>query len=69
MGLCPYRNLQIVNVIRDLYFTGGSKSFAYWFEHRFPIFKDEDGEKRCEVLIAMVTLVATGVSHNLIDDA
>jgi hypothetical protein len=59
----PYRNDQIIEVIRDLYFTGGSTSFASRFHHLFPLFKDSDDTWRLEVPVAMVALVATAVSH------
>lgn len=68
MGLRPYRNTRILDVIRDMYFTGGSKSFAHRFHNRFSVFEDENGEKKLEVPIAMVALVATGVSPNSIND-
>jgi len=66
MGLRLYRNPCILNVIRDLYFAGGNKSFAHRFRQCFLVFKDEDGVLKREVPIAMVALVATGVSHNSI---
>jgi hypothetical protein len=68
MGMHPYQNMQIINVIRDLYFIGGNKSFAHQFECCFSIFEDEDGEKRCKVSIGMVVLIATRVSHYSIDN-
>jgi len=50
-------------VIRDLYFGGGSKSFAVQFNHRFPTHPGHDGESHHEVPIPMVALVATAVSE------
>jgi hypothetical protein len=35
----PYRNQRIVNVIHDLYFTGGEESFATSFNHRFTSYR------------------------------
>jgi hypothetical protein len=28
----PYRNARIISVIRELYFSGGTSSYAYRFE-------------------------------------
>jgi hypothetical protein len=58
----PYRNDRIIKVIRDLYFTGGSASFAGRFHHLFPLFRDSDAVWKHEVPIAMVALVGTAVS-------
>ena len=33
----PYRNDRIITVLRELYFTGGSTSFASRFDGHFPI--------------------------------
>jgi hypothetical protein len=33
----PYRNIRILNVIRDLFFMGGNMSFANRFRSRFPV--------------------------------
>jgi hypothetical protein len=68
MGLRPYWSPRILNIIQDLYFTGGNKSFAHQFRWRFPVFKDEDGVLKHEVPIGMVALIATGVSQNPIHD-
>jgi len=57
----PYRNDRIIKVIRDLYFTGGSPSFASRFHHLFPVFRDSDAIWKHEVPIAMVALVATAL--------
>jgi hypothetical protein len=59
----PYRNDRIIKVIQDLYFAGGSMSFASRFHRLFPVFRGSDAISRHEVPIAMVALVATAVSH------
>jgi hypothetical protein len=61
----PYRNERIISVIRDLYFSGGTTSFAARFSHCFPTHPGHDGEPRNEVPVAMVALVATAVSEAL----
>jgi hypothetical protein len=58
----PYRNSRIIQVIRDLYFTGGGNAFVNRFGNRFPTFQGDDGVVVREVPIAMVALVATAVS-------
>ena len=62
----PYRNDRIIAVIRDLYFSGGSTSFAARFEHLFPTYQGANGVVNREVPIPMVALVATAVSHILL---
>jgi hypothetical protein len=57
----PYRNERIINVIRDLYFTGGSDSFATCFDHVFTRYRDSQGVEKPELPDQMVALVATGV--------
>ncbi len=57
----PYRNIRIVNVIRDLYFVGGSNSFARRFCEQFPVHQGNDGMVLREVPMPMVALVATAV--------
>jgi hypothetical protein len=57
----PYRNARIISIIRDLYFTGGTSSFAHRFRRRFPTHENNDGVILREVPIAMVALVATAV--------
>ena len=57
----PYRNARIINVIREVYFTGGVSSFATRFEHLFPRHRDGQGVTRTEVPCHMVALVATAV--------
>lgn len=64
--LLPYQNDCIIKVIQDLYFTGGSMSFASQFDHLFPKHHGDDGKIRCEVPIPMVALVATAVGHMLL---
>lgn len=59
----PYRNSRIVDVIQELYFTGGSNAFANRFRNLFPESEDSSVEEvQHEVPIAMVALVATAVS-------
>ena len=57
----PYRNGRIISIMRDLYFTGGTSSFARRFKRRFPTHESNDGEVLREVPIVMVALVATAV--------
>ena len=57
----PYRNSRIINVIRDMFFTGGAKSFASRFESEFPTFERLDGVTVQEVPVSMVALVSTAV--------
>ena len=59
----PYRNERIISALRDLYFTGGSTSFARRFLYLFPTWESREGEISHEVPIPMVALVATAVSH------
>lgn len=59
----PYRNERIINVIRDMYFTGGVSSFAMRFDRFFPRYRDSQGVVRIEVPEAMVALVATAVRY------
>ncbi|KAN0105563.1 hypothetical protein V8E52_010914 [Russula decolorans] len=61
----PYRNERIISVIRDLYFSGGTTSFAARFSHCFPTHPGHDGEPRNEVPVAMVALVATALYASL----
>ncbi|KAI9451374.1 hypothetical protein BJY52DRAFT_1191052 [Lactarius psammicola] len=61
----PYRNPRIIAVIRDLYFTGGSNSFASRFNHLFPTYQGNDGMVHQEVPIPMVSLVATALYATL----
>ncbi|KAI9434952.1 hypothetical protein H4582DRAFT_2080215 [Lactarius indigo] len=60
-----YQNPQIITVIRDLYFTGGSTSFVSRFHHLFPTHQGEDGVVHQEVPMPMVTLVATALYATL----
>ena len=61
----PYRNDRIITVIWDLYFLGGTNTFASQFKDLFPIHRGINAELRREVPIPMVALVATAVSHLL----
>jgi hypothetical protein len=63
----PYRNNRIISVIRDLFFAGGSMSFASQFSDRFPVHQGLDGLVRREVPVSMVALVATAVRFLLHD--
>jgi hypothetical protein len=58
----PYWNSRIISVIQDLYFTGGTSSFAQRFDSLFPTDEDHNGVVMCEVPVPMVALVATAVS-------
>ena len=58
----PYQNNRIIAIIQDLYFMGGSTSFASQFDDRFPVSQDSNGVSRHEVPIPMVALAATAVS-------
>ena len=62
MRTCPYRNDQIVTVIRDMFFIGGAASFTRRFHYLFPTYEFAYGQEVHEVPIAMVALVATAVS-------
>jgi hypothetical protein len=57
----PYRNKRIITVIRDLYFTGGTTSYAHRNDDKFPQFKRPDGVVVREMAKTMLTLVATAV--------
>ncbi|KAF8264343.1 hypothetical protein EI94DRAFT_1805985 [Lactarius quietus] len=61
----PYRNERIITVIQDLYFTGGSMSFASQFGHLFPVHFGDNGRPSCEVPVPMVALVATALYATL----
>jgi hypothetical protein len=62
----PYRNDRIIMILRDLYFSGGPKSFAARFDYHFPRFEERDGTTSCEVPAPMLALVATAVSQSSI---
>jgi hypothetical protein len=64
----PYRNIRIINAIRDLFFTGGISSFGNRFRSNFVIHQGKDGVVSREVPIAMVALVSTGVSDKYTND-
>ncbi|KAH8995562.1 hypothetical protein EDB86DRAFT_2829470 [Lactarius hatsudake] len=61
----PYRNECIIAVIRELFFTGGKKSFASHFDHLFPVHQRLDGTSSREVPVPMVALVATAMYATL----
>jgi len=61
----PYRNARIIMVLQDLFFTGGATSFASRYDASFTRYHDDASVTR-EVPMAMVSLVATGVSYKLI---
>ncbi|KAF8266315.1 hypothetical protein EI94DRAFT_1701829 [Lactarius quietus] len=56
----PYQNKHIITVIQDMYFTGGSASFAKKYNYLFPIFEGCKGEM-IKVPVLMVALVATAL--------
>jgi len=62
MSLLPYRNDHIITVICALYFDG-DKSFVECFHEHLPLSHNNDGSMSYEVLMPMVALVATTVSH------
>jgi hypothetical protein len=65
----PYQNPRVIQVIRDLYFSGGIGSFVTQFGAGFPTSEDEAGMVVYEVPVAMVALVSTAVSAtNFHDD-
>jgi hypothetical protein len=57
----PYRNARIIEVIRDMFFTGGTSSFVNRFGDAFPEYRHRDGVLLREVPIGIVALVATGL--------
>jgi hypothetical protein len=57
----PYRNARIITVIRDMYFIGGSMSFARRYESQFPTWRDNKGNIRREVPVPMLALAATAL--------
>ncbi|KAI9448875.1 hypothetical protein BJY52DRAFT_1193093 [Lactarius psammicola] len=57
----PYRNHRIITVIRDMFFTGGSTSFARQFQYLFPTYECREGVVNHEVPVPMVALVATAL--------
>jgi hypothetical protein len=59
----PYRNDRIITILQDMYFSGGTKSFAARFEQMFKRFKEHDGTTSLEVPVPMLALVAMAVSH------
>ncbi|KAH9164044.1 hypothetical protein EDB89DRAFT_1912379 [Lactarius sanguifluus] len=61
----PYRNECIIAVIRELFFTGGQKSFSSHFDHLFQVHQRLDGTSSREVPVPMVALVATAMYATL----
>ena len=61
----PYRNDRIITVIRDLFFSGGRASFATRYDALFTRHHGDSSVTR-EVPMAMVCLVATGVSFKIV---
>jgi hypothetical protein len=57
----PYRNDRIVTVLRAVFFTGGSSSYAHRYAHKFPLFTSTDGVAMRGVPKPMVALVATAL--------
>ena len=57
----PYHNEWIIMAICELYFTGGSKSFASCFKAQFLTYQGSDGTLHYEVPMPMVALVSTAV--------
>ena len=62
----PYRNPRIIAVLRDLYFSGGTSSFAHRFRRQFPVHESDGGTVMREMPVPMVALVATAVSTSLL---
>lgn len=62
----PYRNSRIITVIRDMYFSGGTNSFANRFKDLFPVHRGDNALFSHEVPVPMVALVATAVSHSAV---
>jgi hypothetical protein len=58
----PYRNARIITVLRDLFFAGGTVSFAQRYHSLFPTYYNGDGVVTRQVPMPMVALVATAVS-------
>ncbi|KAH9009006.1 hypothetical protein EDB83DRAFT_2531404 [Lactarius deliciosus] len=61
----PYRNECIISAIWDLFFTGGTKSFASCYNHLFLVHQGHDGTPAHEVPAPMVALVATAMYATL----
>jgi hypothetical protein len=66
MHMRPYRNDHIITTIRDMYFSGGPKSFAARFKYEFPMVEERDGMMSRDVPVPMLALVATVVSQTFI---
>lgn len=67
MYMQPYQNDQIITVIQDMFFTRVAMSFAQCFQYLFPTYEAHIGQENYEIPIAIVVLVATGVSNFLGD--
>ena len=59
----PYRNDRIIKTLRELYFSGGRKSFAARIDYKFTTFEERDGTISQEVPVPMLALAATAVSQ------
>jgi len=57
----PYRNRRIITVIRSLFFSGGTSSYAVRYDSKFPRSTDPEGAIVREMSNAMLALVATAV--------
>ena len=53
----PYRNQRIIDVLQDVYFSGGQGSFTTHFDWFFPCHCDSQGAIKTEVPEPMVALV------------
>ena len=58
----PYRNRRIITVLRDLFFAGGTASFAQRNHSLLPTYYNGGGAMLRQVPVPMVALVATAVS-------
>jgi hypothetical protein len=61
----PYRNDRIISVIQDLYFAGGSSSFATRYDLLFTHHSPDGNSVHREVPYIMVSLVSTAVGYYL----
>ena len=61
MRMCLYHNTRIINVIHEMFFTGGVSSFANRFYSEFPVHQGNDERELHEIPIVMVALVTTAV--------
>ena len=58
-----YRNQRIITTLHDLFFKDDDNSFVRKYGDRFPVSHDDNGVVAREVLVPMLALVATAVSH------